>query len=205
MRYKAEFKIREVRAYTLLRNVRGRDAVSALWHGFSSPCTTDDGRSCPSTQTISMEANPARIGWAATACPVASTFRGPLHPRNPQRQDFRVPTPTRSVSPLHHEQEYDSCTTARAVAPRHPRHRAFLPRDPDQPCAGWSRTRALPPWICTRSALPPGPPRHDIRVPTPTTGMALPAVAERFVVRSRAGARPLHPDPARDRAGQRRV
>lgn len=47
----------EVRAYTLLRNVRGKSSASAHGHGLSRPCIHDEGSSCPSTLT-----NPARIG-----------------------------------------------------------------------------------------------------------------------------------------------
>src|SRR5580700_6819440 len=82
MRISADAGNREVRAYTLHGNVRGKGASSALRHGLSRPCTHDEGRSCPSTLTMSMEANPARIECAPEPC-----RPGPAHgqpcPRDP--------------------------------------------------------------------------------------------------------------------------
>ena len=84
-----------VRTYTLLRNVCGKGSASALWHGLSRPCTHDDGRACPSTQP-----NPARIGYAPGPSRPGPALKGALLPRAPQRQGFRAPTPTASVSTL---------------------------------------------------------------------------------------------------------
>jgi hypothetical protein len=170
---------RKVRAYTLLRNVRGKGSASAHRRGLSRPCTHDEGRSCPPTLTIAMEANPTRIGYAPEPCCPGPALGWPC-PRDP-------------------------CVGA--FAPQLPRPGAVAPLDPDhshggQPYADWMRASPLPPWTGPRSALPPGPPRVSFRAPAPTTGMALPAVAERFGVRSRAGARPLHPGLARRRAGK---
>ena len=151
---------REVRGYTLLRNVRDRDAVSVLWAGFSHPAAHDEGRSCPSTLT-----NPMRFGCPPGICLPGPALNGALLPRDPQRQDFRVPTPTRSVSPLHHGHVYDASPWARAFAPRHPRRGAFLPLDPDQPCAGWMRAKAWPPWTGPRGALPPKTPAPELTSP----------------------------------------
>lgn len=138
---------REVRGYTLLRNIRDRDAVSVLWAGFSHPAAHDERRSCPSTLT-----NPMRFGCPPGICLPGPALNGALLPRDPQRQDFRVPTPTRSASSLHQEQVYDPCTSAMAFAPRHPRRRAS-PLDPDQPCARWMRARPLPPWTGPRRTI----------------------------------------------------
>jgi hypothetical protein len=52
MRLRVLTENREVRAYTLQSNVRGRGPASALRHGLSHPCTHDEGRSCPSTLTM---------------------------------------------------------------------------------------------------------------------------------------------------------
>src|SRR5580658_10268357 len=73
-------KNREVRAYTLRSNVRGKGAASALRHGLSRPCTHDERRSCPSTQTISMEANPAWIGCAPEPCRPGPALGRPCPP-----------------------------------------------------------------------------------------------------------------------------
>lgn len=174
-----------MRAYTLPSgNVRGKGPASARRRVISSPCTPDEGRSCPPTLT-----NPARIGCA---------IRRALLPRYLQRQGFRAPTPTRSVAPLHHEPGRNFCIPAGAFAPmlrptRHsatvrriPRQRAFLPLDPDLPSAGWTRAMAMLPWTSTRRALlPRAPQRQGFRAPTPTTGIAPPDNAERPGVRSR--------------------
>jgi len=174
---------REVRAYTLPSgNVRGKGAASALWRVISSPCTPDDGRSCPPTQT-----NPMRFGCA---------LRMALPFRDLPRQSVPAPTPGRSVSPLHHAPDRTCGDPAGAFAPprrrtrplatrrRLPRQEAFLPLDPDQPCAGWTRARVF-------AALDPA--LRDISSPRPPTGVSPPARAERFVVRSRPGAQPLNP------------
>ena len=135
---------REVRAYTLLRNVRGIGAASAHRPGLSRPCTHDEGRSCPSTQTMSMEANPTRIG-----CAPGPGIPGPA---------LGAPCPR------------DPCVGA--FAPQLPRPGAFEPMDPDrihggQPCADWMRARALLPWTSPRRALPPGPPARELSRPRP--------------------------------------
>ena len=140
MRLRDQTKNREVRAYTLRSNVRGKGAASALRHGLSRPCTHDEGRSCPSTQTISMEANPTRIGCAPEPCRPGPALWRPCAP------DPRV----------------------RTFASRHPRPGAFEPPDPDQPCAGWTHARTVAsldpapgdPW-------PPGPPAPTFSHPGP--------------------------------------
>src|ERR1700728_313244 len=103
MRLRVRIENREVRAYTLHSNVRGRGATSALRHGLSRPCTHDQGRSCPSTLTMSMEVNPARIECAPEPCRPEPAHGGSC-PRDPRVRTF--------VS-------------------RHPRPGGFEPPDPD--------------------------------------------------------------------------
>ena len=78
---------------------------------FAPPCTPRR-RTRPGSSTLP---NPARIGCAATACPVASTIREPCSPI-PQRQAFAPDTTTRTC-PLNprrldarQRQERGSCT-----------------------------------------------------------------------------------------------
>lgn len=77
------------RTYTLAQRtgqrVRQRRCLCTL-PGLSRPWTHDKAAPGPLTP-----ANPTRIGCA---------IRGALLPRHPQRQGFRNPTPTASVSPL---------------------------------------------------------------------------------------------------------
>jgi hypothetical protein len=66
-----------------------------------------------------------------------------------------------------------------AFAPLHPRRWACLPLDPAQPCAGWMRARAFPPWTWTRKGLaPPRPPAPGLPRPG-THGQRFPAGRER--------------------------
>ena len=44
-----------------------------------------------------------------------------------------------------------------------PRRRAFLPLDPDHPCAGWNRASAMPCWTGNQGALPPDTPASGFR------------------------------------------
>ena len=76
-------------------DVCGKGAASAHWHGLSRPCTHDEGSACPSTLP-----NRPPVGCAPGPSRPGPGPMGALLPRNPQRQDFRVPTPTASVSPL---------------------------------------------------------------------------------------------------------
>ena len=85
----------EGRTYTFLRNVVRQRLCLCTPAGLSRPCTDDDGRACPSTQP-----NPARVGYAPGPCRPGPALKGALLPRAPQRQGFRAPTPTASVSTL---------------------------------------------------------------------------------------------------------
>jgi hypothetical protein len=156
---------------------RGRCPRCIPGQELSRPCTHAERRSASRHLT-----NHAPVGCAATACPVASTIRGALLPRSPQRQRFRPPTPDdRGALPLG--------TRAGASAPRHPRRKAFRLSTPDQPCAGWmcgngvsrcidnqgSLAPPIPPASAVSLAdtrrprgLAPWNPRRSFRAPTPT-------------------------------------
>ena len=102
------------------------------------------------------QTNPARIGCAATACPVASTVR---LSRPTPRPGVPSPAPRKGCSPLTQTNRAPVGCAATAVplhrhsgafAPRHPRAGEFRPHaprrkgvpalsTPDQPCAGWMR------------------------------------------------------------------
>ena len=165
MRLRVLIENREVRAYTLRSNVRGRGRASALRHGLSRPCTHDEGRSCPSTLTMSMETNPARIGCAPEPC-----RPGPAHgwpcPRDPA-SGLSFPD-TRDRGPS---------------SPRTLTNPARIGCAP-VPCRPGPAPGALASWTSSHGLSRP---------PPPTTGISLPAFDERFAVRSRAGARPMHP------------
>ena len=60
-----------------------------------APLHHDDGPACPSTQP-----NRAPVGCAPGPCRPGPALKGALLPRAPQRQGFRAPTPTASVSTL---------------------------------------------------------------------------------------------------------
>ena len=71
-----------------------------------------------------------------------------------------------------------------------PRRWACVPLDPAQPCAGWMRARAVPPWTWTQKGLaPPRPPASGLPRPD-TNGQRFPAGSgKRFAARSRHGTR----------------
>jgi len=212
MRLRVLIENREVRAYTLRSNVRGRGRASALRHGLSRPCTHDEGRSCPSTLTMSMETNPARIGCAPEPC-----RPGPAHgwpcPRDPasglsfpDTRDRGPSSPRTLTNPARIGCTPEPCRPGPAhgrPCPRDPASGLSFPdthdREPSSP-----RTLTNPARIgCAPVPCRPGPApgalaswtsSHGLsRPPPPTTGISLPAFDERFAVRSRAGARPMHP------------
>ena len=80
-----------MRGYTLLRDVRGKGAASALRLGLSRPNTHDEERSCPSTLIRFARAESAP-GTCRPGPALGATF-----PPRPQRQDLRVPTPTQAM------------------------------------------------------------------------------------------------------------
>ena len=86
---------KQVRTYTLLRNVCGKGSASALWHGLSRPCTDDDGPACPSTQP-----NPARVGCAPGSFRPGPGLGRALPLRDLPRRGFRAPAPTVRDFPL---------------------------------------------------------------------------------------------------------
>ena len=72
----------------------GKGSASALRRG-SRPCTYDKERACSLTMP-----NRAPVGCAPGPCRPGPALKGALLPRAPQRQGFRAPTPTASVSTL---------------------------------------------------------------------------------------------------------
>ena len=86
---------REVRTYTFLRNVVRQRLCLCTPAGLSRPCTHDKERACSLTMP-----NRAPVGCAPGPCRPGPALRGALLPRAPQRQGFRAPTPTASVSTL---------------------------------------------------------------------------------------------------------
>jgi hypothetical protein len=175
----ADIRATRLSPLTLARGLRprcipGRDLC---WS-----CTPAEMRSASRHLT-----NRTPVGWAATACPVASTIRVALLPRSPQRQRFRPPTSDdQGALPLG--------ARAGAFAPLHPRRKAFRLSAPDQPHAGWMGGNGLsrcidnqgclappiPPASAVSSAdtrrprsLAPWSPRRSFRAPAPTAS-ALP-------------------------------
>jgi len=85
----------EVRTYTLPVATCAPKALPLdSVRGFRAPSTHDKG-CAPLTQP-----NPARIGYALRSLAPETQRQGALLPRHSQRQGFRPPTPTASVSPL---------------------------------------------------------------------------------------------------------
>jgi hypothetical protein len=85
----------EVRTYTFLRNVVRQRLCLCTLAGLSRPCTHDKERACSLTLP-----NRAPVGCAPGPCRPGPALRGALLPRAPQRQGFRAPTLTASVSTL---------------------------------------------------------------------------------------------------------
>jgi hypothetical protein len=85
----------EVRTYTFLRNVVRQRLRLCTPAGLSRPCTYDKERACSVTMP-----NRAPVGCAPGPCRPGPALKGALLPRAPQRQGFRAPTPTASVSTL---------------------------------------------------------------------------------------------------------
>jgi hypothetical protein len=84
----------EVRTYTFLRNVVRQRLRLCTPAGLSRPRTHDKGR-----RPLTLP-NPARIGCALRSLAPETQRQGALLPRHSQRQGFRAPAPTASVSPL---------------------------------------------------------------------------------------------------------
>jgi hypothetical protein len=129
---------RFLRPYPTLRGLDARQRCAPLHRQSGLRARHhDEGRSCPSTQT-----NPARIGCAATACPVASTVR-PSRP-TPRRNAFRLSTPDQPCADWMRGTGISRCIDIRGLSPK-PRVSGFARRHPrPAPCRAGLAAGARP-------------------------------------------------------------